>query len=343
MPSFLDFIFPFGDQLQKQDYHFAGLRYEDSLGKPHIKHQVAGAGRFEVCLQLAYSLKSVERSRWQPGWPWVVRQTSIYNSFELEKGKSAWIIVKANTEVRDRFAEKLKHQSMPAGLDRAFVLMLESHLIPCQWSNEPWRWHINFLESRLQALTGTSLTADVHSHVEQEPHRVLQQRNTGRSGISNTATSDIDSKSSFSRKFSRVLSWSTNASIKDDAQPMELEKTHEPPPPPYDNRDSFKLQHLQDIQFIEEKANEIRLVLVTNAGVISALRDHLDNVWNNDDLPVEIQTGCKTAFADFNSQLNSILHDTSMYIQSVDAIIHLLLQKKNLVSEYTWLSAETRY
>ena len=189
MPSFLDFIFPFGDQLQKQDYHFAGLRYEDSLGKPHIKHQVAGAGRFEVCLQLAYSLKSVERSRWQPGWPWVVRQTSIYNSFELEKGKSAWIIVKANTEVRDRFAEKLKEQLMPARLDRAFVLMLESHLIPCQWSNEPWRWHINFLESRLQALTGTSLTADVHSYVEQEPHRVLQQRNTGRSGISNTATS----------------------------------------------------------------------------------------------------------------------------------------------------------
>ena len=87
MPYFLDFVFPFGDQIEKQDSLFTGFRYQNSLDEHSVDFEAQQLARSGVRFQQSYSLKSVEKSPWQSkDWPWVVRQTSVYHSFDLKTG-----------------------------------------------------------------------------------------------------------------------------------------------------------------------------------------------------------------------------------------------------------------
>lgn len=330
MPAFLDFIFPFGDQINKIDSHFAGFRYEHTLGQRSKDLQISSLGRSGLRCQQSYSLKSIEKSRWQPDWPWVIRQTSVYHSFDLNEGVSTWIIVKANALIRERFANKLEQQSMPhRELDRAFALALESHLIPCEWASEKWRWYLNYLESRAQKLTGSSLTADPRAEAAIEPSASLQQRATWQSRFSDSTTK---TKSSHSGFLARILSWPSEGARTDLSAGTEMDEAAQRTPECTPDSTFFKIKDIQDIQYIQENADEARLVLVTNSGVIAALRDYFQSVWNHTEFPHEIKIGCAAEFAEFNGRLKQIQDDLAVHIQSVDAIISILSQRKNLVS-----------
>ena len=63
MPAFLDFLFPFGFQKYRQDFHFGGFRQHTTLSDLDRGLAIAEIGRSGRGYQLCYSLKAVEQSK----------------------------------------------------------------------------------------------------------------------------------------------------------------------------------------------------------------------------------------------------------------------------------------
>lgn len=163
MPSFLDFIFPFGKQEYAQDFHFSGLREEDRLDVRRKGIEIHELGRSGREIKLCYNLRSVEVSKSQTDLPWSVRQSAVYHSFDLNTGQSLWVNVKGNKLIKNRITEASETPSLCRVQSRseAFSASLATHLLFCDWSAENWRWYINDLENELQALTRNALATQV--------------------------------------------------------------------------------------------------------------------------------------------------------------------------------------
>jgi hypothetical protein len=155
MPSFLDFIFPFGKQVYPQDSYFSGLR-EDARFAPGTDNTgLTALGRSGSGLRLCYNLRSVEPTKDDPSLPWTIRQSAVYHQFDTNTGAALWIVVKANNLINTRMIEATEAtlRSRSSTRAEAFSATLRSHLIMCDWSGENWRWYINDLETQLQSLT----------------------------------------------------------------------------------------------------------------------------------------------------------------------------------------------
>jgi hypothetical protein len=155
MPSFLDFVFPFGKQVYPQDSYFSGLR-EDARFAPGADNTgLAALGRSGNGLRLCYNLRSVEPTKDDPLLPWTIRQSAVYHHFDTNTSAALWIVVKGNNLINTRMIEvtKATSRSRSSARAEAFSATLRSHLIMCDWSGENWRWYINDLETQLQSLT----------------------------------------------------------------------------------------------------------------------------------------------------------------------------------------------
>jgi hypothetical protein len=167
MPAFLDFIFPFGKQEYARDFYFSGLREESRLGAKRKGIEIPQLGRSGTEIQLSYNLRSVEQSNGEPDIPWSIRNAAVYHSFDIKTGRSLWINVKGNKLIKNRVLEAsgLPSMSKLESRSEAFSASLATHLLFCDWSSEGWRWYINDLEDRLQALTRNALA----TQIEQDP------------------------------------------------------------------------------------------------------------------------------------------------------------------------------
>lgn len=160
MPSFLDFVFPFGKQIYPQDFHFSGLREDSRLG-PHDQNiSLMKLGRSGSGFQLCYNLRSVEPSKDSSSLPWSIRQAAVYHQFDTNTATALWVVVKGNKLIKNRLVEATQkavscHQPTRK---EAFSAALNSHLLMCDWSGENWRWYINDLENEFQALTRGVIT-----------------------------------------------------------------------------------------------------------------------------------------------------------------------------------------
>lgn len=163
MPSFLDFVYPFGKQDYTRDFYFSGLREESRLSAKRKGLEIPELSRSGKEIRLCYNLRSVEQSIGEPDLPWSIRQSALYHSFDLETGKSLWINVKGNRLIKNRVFEAtgLPSFSKIESLSEAFSSTLATHLLLCDWSGENWRWYINNLENQLQALTRNALAVQV--------------------------------------------------------------------------------------------------------------------------------------------------------------------------------------
>ncbi|OCL06941.1 hypothetical protein AOQ84DRAFT_342611 [Glonium stellatum] len=160
MPTFLDFLFPFGQQEYPQDFHFSGFRHQSRLREVDRGLRIPELGRSGKDFQLCYSLKSVESSKGQVEWPWSIRQMAIYHSFDFESGRTVWIVIKGNRLMRNRVKQTTGANKRSRLFDtpsHALSAALETHLVYSDWSAENWRWYINFLEEQLQTSTRHTL------------------------------------------------------------------------------------------------------------------------------------------------------------------------------------------
>ena len=161
MPSFLDFLFPFGRQEDAQDFYFSAFRSHFSFDDSSRSLAIPQFGRSGRFYELCYNLKSVENSKYQDDWPWSIRQCAIYHSFDVREGRATWIIVEADPLVKRRLASAIGPRGLPEtksfqSVGKGFEACLATHLIFAEWSSSNWRWYIKFLEEECQDLRKSS-------------------------------------------------------------------------------------------------------------------------------------------------------------------------------------------
>ena len=114
-----------------------------------------------------------------------------------------------------------------------------------------------------------------------------------------------------------------------------------PPPqlPPSTSQDdldripgSFTFQTLQDIQHIEEKAQEALLHMKLNMEVLAQLRQHYQYVTNHAKFPQEMARHCNESLFNFNRGVLGVEKDLRMLQSQMETLLLLLTNRKTLVS-----------
>jgi hypothetical protein len=337
MPAFLDFIFPFGLQEYAQDFHFSGFREETHLLDTEKGLQIQKLGRSGRDICMCYSLKSVERLDGE-NWPWSIRQTAAYHSFDVETGRAFWILVKANEVIEERVQastspDRLARQGGLEDSWRCFSSTLETHLILCDWSVENYRWYINFLEEVLRDITSRSLGVRI--------------------GLSKTAKSEEVFRATTRRTFSTVAPAQKGFGLRH--LPSSQAPSHQriralpgdpPPPPPVlppgmsrqslekDDppavRQEFTFHDLQQVQSIEEKANEVLLVLDSNIHIMDELKEYYQSVVSSNEWPKQLVNASRD-FTRFSRRIASIITELRLHRSRTETLLRLLSERKNLV------------
>jgi hypothetical protein len=166
MPEFIDFMLAFGVSEYPKDFLYSGFRSEVNLSNDCNRLILPGLGRSGREIRMCHALRSVEQlgptKGLQQDWPWAMRPTVTYHSFDAESGKSVWVVVKANGLIKNRIKESCEdrnlYQSYTDGtFDNSFESTLRTHLVLCAWAGETWRWYINFIEQEIQKMSREAL------------------------------------------------------------------------------------------------------------------------------------------------------------------------------------------
>ncbi|OCK86349.1 hypothetical protein K432DRAFT_341488 [Lepidopterella palustris CBS 459.81] len=339
MPAFLDFIFPFGRQQYPQDFHFGAFNHEECITEHDRGPQIPELKRSGYGFQMCYNLRSVEPSKNHEEWPWSIRQTAIYHSFDLDTLRATWIIIKGNQLMKKRITATtgVDDPSTLATLDTvgpvaALERTLATQLILCDWSGENWRWFINFLEEALQNATRHTLSVTVDKPPKKSPNAIKEKkalRTTRRtfSHFNRIFSSPISEKSQCETPDVLISPASTFPPWTPDSRnyPAEEEEKHEPDEV---ELPTFSFRDLQRIQFIEEKTNETLLVLKVNLNVLAELKEHYSSIGS------QIYTyneDCSGIVARFIKRISSIEKDVRMQLSRVKTLLRLLADRKNLL------------
>ncbi|CAG8972732.1 hypothetical protein HYALB_00008647 [Hymenoscyphus albidus] len=297
MPNFLDFVFPFGFQEYAEHFCFSGFR-EDSRLFSEGGLKIPELGRSGQEIRMCYSLKSVESSD-RDSWPWSVRQTAIYHSFDVVTGKATWIVIKGSHLIRE--------------------LILAQHL-QCTSC---------FATGATKTdgdLTRHSLAVNIpeaSKYVDPGHFRLHKRSSSGfRSTISRKITSrksTLDSPTDES--FRSSFPMSPISSINEAFPQMPPKKIDLPPGfslppslppgkggPKEDNttNEILSVKTLQQVQFVEDKANEVLLVLEANIKI--------------------------TEFSNFEKRISNIISDLEIQRSTAEPLLRLLENRKCLLS-----------
>ena len=338
LPSFLDFLFPFGNQQYAQDFHFSGFKYEDRYSDVDCGLKIPELGWSGHDFQLCYNLKSIEPSKGQPEWPWSIRQSALYHSFDVENGRTNWIVIKGDQLLKKRMKLATGSRGLPESscfgtIDRAFASTLAIHIIMCEWSGENWRWYINFLEEALQATTRPTLSAMVDpfpsSMADEGPLRpsVLAQ-------CANSSTDIVPASPGLRGPPAQRyhLKGRPNSNCKAmsdiDLASQELETLQ---PHVTNSHQDFSFSDLQRIQFIQEKVNETLLILKVNVDILTELRQHYRSICEADGWPRELKLKCKEDLHRFEKRVIAVEKDLRMQQSRTETLLRLLADRKSLV------------
>lgn len=335
MPAFLDFLFPFGKQQYMQGFHFSGFRHEDRLSTGRRGLDIQELGRTGRDIRVCYGLKSVEPSRARDDWPWSIRQTATYHSLDVETGKSLWIIIKADQLIKRRMEAATK----PRGTYRidsfgssinALTSSLSAHLILFDWCGENWRWYINFLEQGLENTTRRTRLIRFDT-----PTSVLTKNSITLQGNQDVASSSLTTeKTGLSLSSQHATHQSRRAPQKQSPPTILPEPTATSvlAAEQSDGEADFSFSDLQHVQFLEEKVNEILLVLEANINVISELKEHYQEVVASEDFPYVLRQECAGDIKRFWQGITSTVSDLRMQYSRTKTLLQTLTDRKSLVS-----------
>jgi hypothetical protein len=94
----------------------------------------------------------------------------------------------------------------------------------------------------------------------------------------------------------------------------------------------FTFRNLQDIQDIEEKAQEAMLVLKLNTEVLEQLRMHYDDLTKHEEFPQEVRDDCKASLHHFCKGVVRVEKDLRMLQARSETLLHIVANRKTLVS-----------
>lgn len=352
MPSLLDFLFPFGRQEYARDLYFSGFRHETRLEPIYNDLQIKELGRSGRELRMCYSLKAVEPSEYNPSTPWSIRQTVVYHSLDVETEKAFWIVIKGDELIRERIEDVVaapksrKTLGLHSGKQNALVRSLAVHMIVCDWCAADWRWYLIYLEEAVQDKTRSTLAATVQDERPQEA-----QERPPKSVTWSTTTSTLGEKRSLrsSSTFTRLSSSSkrvfrSNSLSKGTSLPSPNEKVDLPlgwsstphnqmgdVPPPSPSPSKFSFTDLQRVQLLEDKANEVFMILCSNIKVLGELKDHYQSVVESEYLPTELVLDRRPDIEKFQKRVTSVMDDLEMQKARTKALLRLLADRKSLL------------
>ncbi|KAK0102818.1 hypothetical protein ONS96_005453 [Cadophora gregata f. sp. sojae] len=367
MPSFLDFVFPFGHQQYAEDLLFSGFREDTKLVPSDGGLIIPELGRSGVEIRMCYSLKSVEPKIIDQDFPWSIRQTAVYHSFDLVTGKACWIVMKGSHLIRDRVrsassaieegsssTELSSFDSVSSSLGSA----LETHLVLCDWCDEDWRWYLTFLEKELQRLTRRALVIDIpkaRSFVEPEAY---QERKQHTKSITRTISAYTKRTLSSSRKYTSSSSSMEKGEYRPSfpqppmsplsppVSPLDETAPQLPPvlPPGMDPMGSqatyqkpekdevFSVRTLQQVQVIEDKTNEVLLIIEANIKIVKNIRKHYQTVLASDECPSELKSETRVKISYFEKRIANIIGDLEIQHSSAQTLLRLLENRKSILS-----------
>lgn len=342
MPSFLDFLFPFGKQQHAEDFHFGGFRHENRLAEIDRGLSVPEIGRSGRDFRLCYSLKSAEQSKGQQHWPWSIRQTSIYHSFDVETSRATWIVIKGARTMKDRIMSASRSDTQTGMTsfetsDSAFASTLVTHSMFCDWSGENWRWYINYLEEVLQNTSRRILVVPV-DHLPSPTFGPPSRKLTGQSVLSDK-TGVSSGSTTFGTKFQDFgIPLSPMPLSPPPSFVSRLTGPHEQPEPSpqQDHQQDLVFSDLQRIQFIKEKADETLLVLKVNVSVLSELRHHYQSIIESESCPDRLRTQCQKDVARFKMRVTSVENDMRMQQWRLETLLSLIADRQALVCCSNW-------
>lgn len=111
---------------------------------------------------------------------------------------------------------------------------------------------------------------------------------------------------------------------------LSLDSTFQPPQTT--GFDGFSFKDLQNVQFVEEKANEIRLVLRSNSDVLGDMLNEYRMMIANASCANVLPADFETALTRFGQRIEIIRKDMALQIARVDTLLSVSAGRKSLVS-----------
>jgi hypothetical protein len=156
-------------------------------------------------IQHCFNLVGLEYApKEKPQQPFLYRQAAAYHSFTPSSGKSVWIILKANTVIRDSMVELIKglgEERHPGSPKAAFRVGMRSHQIMYEWAIETWTPYIDHIEKEISELADISQFIPV-AEFAADPFiaEQIKRRITANSHLSSWKSKKHEQQSWFSKK-----------------------------------------------------------------------------------------------------------------------------------------------
>lgn len=292
MPVFLDFLFPFGRQQYAQGFHFSGFRYHNQLAECDRGLRVPDLGRTGYHLQLCYSLESVEPSRGQRNWPWSIRKIAVYHSFDVGDGRATWIVVKGDQLMKHRMMSATGPGGSPTLSSFQSVRQLFASTLAMHLI--VYEWSGENWRWYIDFLEMTFQTATRRTKSVRVDNMLVQ------------------------------------------STPAIAPTPPEVPPGPekqfdMDGRPDISFSDLQQLQDIEDKANEMLLVLNVNVNVHTELGQYYRNFTYLGDWQHYLGFECRDEIARFERRVDNVKKCLQMQESRLQALLRLLAGRKSLV------------
>lgn len=304
--------------------------------------------------------------------PWAIRTSANYHSFDLKTGHSLWVNVKANKLLKNRITEASTAGSPTEkrSIFEAFSSSLATHLLLCDWSGENWRWYIDDLEEKFRELSGDALAIPIDQLPTLRDHACQLQYSNSETkwnlGDSRSPTLVMGTQNVTTQKDSGLIDEFGKVPIASrirdfgrkfygqkslDEQAGATGENNEPkirgpengqvfPVQPHPHLgtefdrqcERFTIGNLQQLQGVEDKAQEALLVLRHNARVLEELRQHYKFAMSRPEFPKELKVACETDVAHFDMRVVNARNNLQMVQARTETFIHLISNRKNIVS-----------
>lgn len=329
------------------DLVFSGFRSETCHTMRCENLEIPELRRSGQHLEIYYNLKAPERQQkiadpalrelsikpFRFSQDWSIRQCSIHHKLDLETQQMTWIVIKANRVVQNALENQLSSQDPKLQTSGSLRRSCAVHRLITTWSGENWHWYISDMEKEMLQKTQRTLSIPLEPRSPgTPPHEPIFDRSPTNTKSNRTRTWSVQSvKQTIRRSTSwsmwrdgtaSTLNFATSPRVQNE--PLDNDKT------PADVMDDFSFIDLQNIQFLEDKANEALLVLKANANVLRELKQEYA-FFVDEDPPPTIAEGCQAETRTFLQHLVSSTQDIEMQQSRLDTLLKLLADRKSLV------------
>jgi Mg2+ and Co2+ transporter CorA len=264
----------------------------------------------------------------------------VYHSLDVETGNAFWIILKGDELIKERIEDSFEYSGGLGKLEgerqqrNALSESLATHLIICDWCGEDWRWYISYLEESLQEKTRQTLAVVVDAPLNPTPEK--PSKAVTWSSVSSAYAEKKSMRSSKVCKSEKGLQEPPLRAQSDPLAPQPRgQSTHLNTIYSQNgsmNPTKFKFADLQQIQLVEDRANEVLLILESNTSVLADLKAHYESIFQSQHCPLELVRDCKRDIERFNLRVGSVINDLQMQRARTTTLLRMIADRKSLVS-----------